>query len=147
MFKLALNSRCSTCRALLGPEDYVGGNLPELCGLCRDREARAAAEPPPAPKTHWEIEVRQAKALAMACVIDANFRRQFPDLDVFDQAGRILLASWDWTDEQWERIGETALKPNGQPYERKPISRETRKLVREIYDGRAKAPLAARNAS
>lgn len=144
---MALNERCRSCRHLLGPEDFVGGQLPELCGICRDRDARAAAEPPAPPQSHWEREGRQAKALAMAVVIDDIFRTKFPGLDPFDQAFRIRDASFTWTDDNWKAIGERAVQPNGKPYQRKKISEELRDLVRGIYEGRAKAPLAARAAS
>lgn len=90
---------------------------------------------------------RMAKAIAMAAVIDANFTRQHPRLDPFDQAGRIRLASFAWSDAVWEQIGADALKPNGEHYDRKEISDETRAMVREIYEGRSKAPLAPRRAS
>jgi hypothetical protein len=87
-----------------------------------------------------------AKAIAMAAVIDSNFIRQNPRLDPFDQAARIRLASFAWSDEVWEAIGASALKPNGERYEHKPISEETRAMIREIYEGRSKAPLAQRRA-
>lgn len=88
----------------------------------------------------WARNGRRAKALAMAVVIDGNALRQ--NLSPFDQAGRILLASFEWSDGVWEAIGERALKPNGEYYERKAISDETREMVRDIYRGRARAPLA-----
>jgi hypothetical protein len=90
------------------------------------------------------VKGRREKALAMTSVIDGNFRRQFKHLDPYDQALRIRDASFTWSDSTWEDIGENALKPNGEHYERKPISPETRQLVREVYEGRAKAPLAQR---
>lgn len=87
-----------------------------------------------------EREGRQAKALAMVAVIDSD-AIQKSKLDPFDQAGRILLASLDWPDRVWERIGERA------GYKRKAISALTREEVRNVYRGRAKAPLARRAAS
>lgn len=134
---MALNSSCAKCGTRLGPEDNDGPNTqPDCCARCRAREAA---------KNHpLAVKGRREKALAMAVVIDANFIRQFPKLDPFDQAFRIRDASFTWSDSTWEAIGENALKPNGEHYERKDISPETRALVREIYEGRAKAPLAAR---
>ncbi len=134
---MALNSACRKCGTRPGPEDSDGADTqPELCARCRAREA--------AKKHPLAVKGRREKALAMTVVIDANFRRQFPNLDPFDQALRIRDASFAWSDSTWADIGENALKPNGEHYERKDISPDTRALVREIYEGRAKAPLAAR---
>jgi len=99
----------------------------------------------PEAKNPWAIAGRQQKALAMAVVIDANAVNQ--GLSPFDQAGRILLASADWSDAIWEGIGERARKPNGERYERKPVSEETRAMVRDIYRGRAQAPVSKARAS
>lgn len=135
---MALNSRCKVCRGALGPEDNDGANTqPEQCAGCRKREAA---------KNHpLAVQGRQLKALAMCAVIDANAIRQ--GIQPFDQAGRILLASDGWNDKTWEDIGENATKPNGEHYERKAISPETRALVRDIYRGRATAPVDHRVAS
>lgn len=136
---MALNSACRDCGTGLGPEDNDGPiTQPERCTRCRLRHE--AKQHPLA------VKGRREKALAMVVVIDANFIRQFPKLDPYDQGARIRLASFGWTDTQWEDIGENAVKPDGTHYERKDISPETRALVREIYDGRAKAP-AQRRAS
>lgn len=134
---MALNSACKSCGTRPSPEDNDGANTqPELCARCRAREAA---------KNHpLAVKGRREKALAMAVVIDANFIRQFPHLDPYDQALRIRDASFTWADSKWEDIGENAINPKGEHYERKAISPETRQLVREIYEGRAKAPLAKR---
>jgi hypothetical protein len=143
---VALNSRCQKCRVMLGPEDNDGPNTqPDLCFRCRQEAAKPKPEEP-APNP-WAVAGRQQKALAMAVVIDGNFRRQFPNLDPFDQAFRILDASFTWTDENWEDIGERAFQPNGKPYKRKRIRDDLRAMVRAIYEGRARAPLAPRAAS
>lgn len=100
----------------------------------------------PEAESPWAIVGRQQKALAMSLVIDANFRRQFPHLDPFDQAFRILDASREWSDKTWEDIGENAIQQSGKNagkhYQRKPIKDELRAMVQGIYEGRAKAPLA-----
>lgn len=137
---MALNSSCKSCGTRPGPEDNDGANTqPELCARCRDREAA---------KNHpLAVKGRREKALAMAAVIDANFSRQFPELDPLssNDAKRIHVASFTWSDAQWESIGENAINPKGQHYERKAISDETRELVREIFEGRMSEP--ARRAS
>lgn len=117
---MALNSACKSCGTRPGPEDNDGANTqPELCARCRAREAA---------KNHpLAVKGRREKALAMAVVIDANFIRQFPHLDPYDQALRIRDASFTWADSKWEDIGENAINPKG-----------------EHYEGRAKAPLAKR---
>lgn len=70
-------------------------------------------------------ENRRRKALAMVAVIDAQFRKQFPRLD-----------------DRWYRIASLAGFPR-----KKVIGEETRKLVREVYEGRAAAPVERRAAS
>lgn len=117
---MASNTRCKTCNGLLGPEDYVNGIKPARCSTCRERTAKAAAAPSLHPSA---VAGRRKKALAMVAVIDANFVRQFPGLDVFDQAARIRLASLGWTDAQWEQIAVTA------GFQPKAISDETRALA------------------
>lgn len=140
---MALNTRCTKCRGLLGPEDAVGAvTHPGLCFGCRERAARQA----PAPSQHPSaVAGRQRKALAMAVVIDRSAVAQ--GLSPFDQAARIVIKSYEWSDRVWEDIGERALKPNGEHYERKEISQETRETVRQIYRGRAQAPVNRRAAS
>lgn len=93
----------------------------------------------------WARSGRQQKALAMAAVIDASAIKQ--GLSPFDQAARILLVSNEWSDKVWEDIGENALRPNGEHYERKPVSAETRDAVRSIYRGRATQPVSRARAS
>ena len=103
---MALNSACKGCGTRLGPEDNDGPiTQPECCARCRAKApANAIAE-----------LGRRQKALARAVVIDANFIRQFPKLDPFDQAGRIRLASFTWTDTQWEDIGESCALGDAEP--------------------------------
>jgi hypothetical protein len=140
---MALNTRCRSCRHLLGPEDAVGCvTNPALCFECRARSTAMVDTEHPSASIG-----RQRKALAMARVIDANFIRQFPHLDPYDQAFRILQASWGWTEAIWEWIGENALKPDGEHYEKKEISPATKAEVRRIYQGRATAPIENRRAS
>lgn len=135
---MALNTRCKTCNGLLGPEDYVNGIKPARCSTCRERTERAKRL---ARQSPIAVLGRQRKALAMAAVIDRNALEQQPPINPYDQAARILMASWGWSDEVWERIGERA------GFERKAISEEQRQLVREIYAGRAKAPVTQQVAS
>ncbi len=85
---------------------------------------------------------RQRKVIAMVAVIDARFHRQNPNLDAFDQAGRIALAATAWSDAVWLKIAQDA----GYKSKKTP-GPTTRDLIREVYQGRAAAPLAARNAS
>lgn len=88
------------------------------------------------------VKNRRQKVLAMVAVIDANFLRQNPKLDPYDQAGRIALASRTWSDKVWHQIAIDA------GFQSKKVpGDETRKLVREVYEGRSKAPLASREAS
>lgn len=84
---------------------------------------------------------RFKKALAMVAVIDEAALKQRPKVSPFDQAGRILLASLEWTDAVWETIGVKA------GYKPKPISETTRDLVRDVYRGRATAPVSRSRAS
>jgi hypothetical protein len=85
---------------------------------------------------------RQRKVIAMVAAIDARFHRQNPKLDAFDQAGRIWLAAADWSDDVWLKLAQAA----GYKSKKTP-GPDTRRLVREIYEGRSKAPLAKRAAS
>lgn len=78
----------------------------------------------------------------MVAVIDADFRRQNPNVDAFDQAGRIWLATASWSDAVWLKIAQRAgFKSKKTP------GPTTRGLVREIYEARSKAPLAKLAAS
>jgi hypothetical protein len=85
---------------------------------------------------------RQRKVIAMVAVIDARFHRQNPTLDAFDQAGRIWLKAAEWSDAVWLKIAQDA----GYKSKKTP-GPTTRALVREIYESRAKAPLAKLEAS
>lgn len=85
---------------------------------------------------------RKRKVIAMVAVIDARFHRQNPKLDAFDQAGRIWLKSAEWSDDVWLKVAQRA----GYKSKKTP-GPDTRRLVREIYEGRSKAPLAKRAAS
>jgi hypothetical protein len=85
---------------------------------------------------------RQRKVIAMVAVIDARFHRQNPNLDAFDQAGRIWLATASWPDDVWLKVAQRAgFKSKKTP------GPTTRALVREIYEARSKAPLAKLEAS
>jgi hypothetical protein len=88
------------------------------------------------------IAKRREKVFAMVAVIDRNFIKQHPTVDPYDQAGRIWQASVSWNDKVWLQIAKSA----GYKSDRTP-GPETRTLVREIYEGRSKAPLASREAS
>jgi hypothetical protein len=144
---MALNSKCGACGTRLGPEDNDGPvTQPDNCARCRKRIAAEAVRE--ANRKHPKaVAGRQLKALAMVAVIDANALAQHPPINPYDQAGRILLASDGWSDAVWEGIGVRAVKPNGQRYELKPISQDTRDLVRSVYRGRATAPVEHRVAS
>ena len=85
---------------------------------------------------------RLQKAIAMVATIDRNFVKQHPTVDPFDQAGRIWLASASWSDAVWLQIAQSA------GYKSKKTPGETtRKLVREVYEGRDKAPVQRQVAS
>lgn len=77
---------------------------------------------------------RQRKAIAMVAALDRNAIAQ--DISPFDQAGKILLASLDWSDEVWHRIAKNAGFAS-----KKTPGPETRDLVRDVYRSRAKAPI------
>ncbi len=85
---------------------------------------------------------RQRKVIAMVAVIDARFHAQNPTLDAFDQAGRIWLATASWSDAVWLQVAQRAgFKSKKTP------GPTTRSLVRDVYEGRARAPLARERAS
>lgn len=89
----------------------------------------------------WANVNRQKKVLAMVALFDALFVERYPNLDPYDQAGRIADATREWTDEHWhqlaKRAGYTSTKPPGET---------TRAMFVEVYRGRSRAPLAARSA-
>jgi hypothetical protein len=91
---------------------------------------------------HFADRERRKKVIAMVAALDRNFVKQNPRVDPHDQAGRILLASHKWSDAVWLLIAKNA----GYKREKTP-GKETRRLVREVYEGRATAPLQRRNAS
>lgn len=80
---------------------------------------------------------RQEKAMAIVGAIDDQFQRQFPQLCPFDQSGRLLLVSHEWTDAHWLKLAQQA----GYRSKKTP-GPTTRGMVREILKGRATAPLA-----
>lgn len=130
---MALNGQCRGCGTRLGPEDNDGANTqPEKCARCR---AIDAANP-------FAVANRRKKAVAMVEVIDRNALAQEPSINPFDQAGRILLASREWSDEVWLAIAKRA----GFKRDRTP-GPDTRELVREVYRGRAQAPVDKQVAS
>lgn len=85
---------------------------------------------------------RRKKAIEMVAAVDRNFMKQRPHVDPYDQAGLILLASHNWSDDVWLTIAKNA----GYKSDKTP-GPETRRLIREVYEGRAKAPLQRRAAS
>ena len=135
---MALNTACKTCGTRTGPEDNDGPDTqPELCARCRKRAAMSS----------FEREGRALKVLAMVEVIDRNALAQDPPINPYDQAGRILLASRDWTDDVWEAIGVRAGYPPKPGQKPKPVSAETRQDLQDVYRGRATAPLGSAVAS
>ncbi len=68
------------------------------------------------------------KAMKLVAVIDRGLLSK--GVDVYDQAGAILLASRDWSDAEWQRLAEAA--------QVNPPSDETRRIVQQIYRDRAK---------
>lgn len=84
------------------------------------------------------IANRRLKVLAMVEVIDRSFVKQNPHVDPYDQAARIALASKSWSDAVWLQIAKNA----GYKSDKTP-GKKSRDLVREIYEGRATAPLAS----
>ncbi len=68
------------------------------------------------------------KAMKLVAAIDRGLLSK--GVDVYDQAGAILLASRDWSDSEWGRITKAA--------EVNPPSPETRRIVQQIYRDRAK---------
>jgi len=123
---MALNSACKSCGTRLGPEDNDGPiTQPEKCARCR---SLAAANANPHARAG-----RMRKAIAMVGFIDQKALAK--DLSPYDQAGRILLATHEWDDETWKTIGV------GAGYEPKPVSEATREMVRDVYRGRARAPV------
>lgn len=82
---------------------------------------------------------RRIKVLAMVAEIDRVFVKQNPHVDPYDQAGRIALATRAWSDAVWLQVAQNAGYKS-----RRPPGETTRTLVREVYEGRAQAPLAAR---
>lgn len=85
---------------------------------------------------------RRKKVIAMVGVIDKNALAQKPQVNPFDQAGRIWQAARDWSDAVWLTIAKSA----GFKSDRTP-GPETRAMVREVYESRAKAPLSNQVAS
>jgi hypothetical protein len=132
---MALNSHCASCGTSMGPEDNDGAiTQPEKCARCR--------QPAEESENPFALKNRRIKALDMASVIDRNALAQQPPIDPYDQAGRIWLASTGWSDEVWLGIAKRA----GYKSDKTPGA-STRKLVREIYEGRAKAPVSNQVAS
>lgn len=91
--------------------------------------------------TDFAAVSRQRKVLAMVAVIDADAVEK-KRISPFDQAGRIWLASRDWSDATWLQIAKSA----GYKSEKTP-GQGTRAMVREVYEGRAKAPVSRAVAS
>jgi len=90
----------------------------------------------------FALNNRRKKVLAMVEVIDRAALRQDPPLNPFDQAGRIWQAARDWSDAVWLQIAKQA----GFKSDRTP-GPETRAMLREVYEGRAKAPVSNSRAS
>lgn len=78
---------------------------------------------------------RRLKALAMVEAIDRSALKQKPPLNPYDDAGKILIASFGWSDDVWLKIAQNA----GYKSKKTP-GPKSRKLVREIYEGRANEP-------
>ncbi len=85
---------------------------------------------------------RRLKALDMVAVIDRAALNQKPPVNPHDQAARLLLASKKWSDAVWLKIAKDA----GYKSDKTP-GPTTRKLVQDVYRGRATAPLENRQAS
>ena len=81
---------------------------------------------PTKPSPHEQL-ARERKAAKLVAAIDRSAVNQ--DIDPYDQAGRILAASWGWDDDCWHQIARLAGT--------KPPSEETRKHVRAAYKARA----------
>lgn len=91
---------------------------------------------------HFADRERRKKAVDMVAEIDRVFVKQNPRVDPYDQAGRILLASHGWSDAVWLQIAMNAgYKSKDTP------GPDTRKLVRQVYEGRATAKIQRRSAS
>ena len=76
----------------------------------------------------FKLAAQMRKAMALVARIDRELMTR--GIDVYDQAGAILLASRDWTDSEWKRLAQAA--------EVHVPSAETRLIVQQIYRDRAK---------
>lgn len=124
---MATQLRCAICTGLLGPEDLRDGRRPEACRACHKRAER---------NPHARA-ARFKKVMALVGAVDANALKQ--GINPHDQAGRIQLASLDWSPAAWELIA--ALAHANAP------SAVSRDLVRDVYAARAKATPDRRLAS
>lgn len=132
---MALNTRCPDCGTRLGAEDFDSSGAVE-CLLCKKI---GAANPEANP---FADAGRARFVLKMVEVIDRNALAQQPPINPFDQAGRIALAALGWDERTWKSIGRRA-----NPKRSKPPSAESRRMLIEVYRGRARAPLEQREAS
>lgn len=132
---MALNTRCERCGTRLGAEDYKPNGEVD-CLLCKKV---GAAQPESNP---FADAGRARFVLAMAGVIDRNALAQHPPINPFDQAGRIALAALGWDELTWKSIARRA-----NPKRAKPPSAESRRMLIEVYRGRARAPLQQGSAS
>jgi hypothetical protein len=68
------------------------------------------------------------KAMKLVAAIDRGLLAK--GVDVYDQAGAILLASRDWSEGDWQRLADAA--------DVNPPSVETQRIVQQIYRDRAR---------
>jgi hypothetical protein len=85
----------------------------------------------------FKLAAQRKKCLALVGAIDSVALSK--DISPFDQAGRILMLLGEWKEPTWIALAKMA--------EVNLPSQETRAMVREVYRGRMKSPLAQMRAS
>ena len=83
---------------------------------------------------HHESRARAKKVRAMVEIIDQQMLRQ--KRNPYDQAGLVVLASLGWIEAVWLAIAHKAGVT--------PPSQETKEAFRDVFRGRATAPIQRR---